>query len=74
VQAPNPQMLVALFDLLEDRKGRPLVITGNHTLQSLLQIYEPRIVSRLSAGATLWLDGNDQRRGQGDRLKIGGNR
>ena len=72
VQAPNPQMLVALFDLLEDRKGRPLVITGNHTLQSLLQIYEPRIVSRLSAGATLWLDGNDQRRGQGDRLKIGG--
>ena len=74
VQAPTPQMLVALFDLLEDRKGRPLVITGNHTLQSLLQIYEPRIVSRLSAGATLWLDGNDQRRGQGDRLKIGGSR
>jgi len=74
VQSPTPQMLVALFDLLEDRKGRPLVITGNHTLQSLLQIYEPRIVSRLSAGATLWLDGHDQRKGQGDRLKIGGNR
>lgn len=74
VQAPNPQMLVALFDLLEDRKGRALVITGNHTLQSLLQIYEPRIVSRLSAGATLWLDGHDQRKGQGDRLKIGGSK
>jgi DNA replication protein DnaC len=71
VQAPNPQMLVALFDLLEDRKNRPLIITGNHNLQSLLQIYEPRIVSRLSAGATLWLDGNDQRKGQGDRLRIG---
>jgi DNA replication protein DnaC len=74
VQAPTPQMLVALFDLLEDRKGKPLVITSNHNLQALSQIYETRIVSRLSAGATLWLDGNDQRRGQGDRLKIGGNR
>lgn len=74
VQSPTPQMLVALFDLLEDRKGRPLVITGNHNMQSLSQIYEARIVSRLSAGAILWLDGNDHRKGQGDRLKIGAGR
>ena len=72
VQPPNPQMLVALFDLLEDRKGQPLIITGNHNLQSLSQIYEARIVSRISAGAVLWLDGNDHRRSQGDRLRIGG--
>ena len=72
VQAPNPQMLVALFDLLEDRKGRPLVITGNHSMQSLSQIYEARIVSRLSAGSILWIDGGDRRKGQGDAVKIGG--
>jgi hypothetical protein len=52
------------------RKGRPVVIVSNHDLRKLSEIYDERIVSRLSAGTVLEIRGQDRRRNTGRKMRI----
>lgn len=70
VRPPTPPMLQAIFDVLEMRKGRPVVIVSNHDLRKLSEIYDERIVSRLSAGTVLEIRGADRRRNTGRKMRI----
>jgi DNA replication protein DnaC len=74
VRPPTEAMTQALFDLMELRTRRPLVIVSNHTPDALAKIYDERIVSRITAGTTLEIVGQDRRVGQGKRYQTGGNR
>ena len=70
VRPPTPPMLQAIFDVLEMRKGRPIVIVSNHDLRKLSELYDERIVSRLSAGTVLEIRGADRRRNTGRKMRI----
>ena len=70
VRPPTPPMLQAIFDVLEMRKGRPVVIVSNHDLRKLSEIYDERIVSRLSAGTVLEIRGQDRRKNTGRKMRI----
>jgi DNA replication protein DnaC len=74
VRPPTEAMTQALFDLMELRARRPLVIVSNHSPDALAKIYDERIVSRITAGTTLEIAGKDRRVGQGKRYQTGGNR
>ena len=74
VRPPTEAMTQALFDLMELRARKPLVIISNHTPDALAKIYDERIVSRITAGTTLEIAGADRRVGQGKRYLTGGNR
>jgi DNA replication protein DnaC len=47
--------------VLDDRSGKPLVAISNLDAKGIEAIYDYRIVSRLSAGTVLFLDGKDRR-------------
>ena len=70
VRPPTPPMLQAIFDVLEMRKGRPIVIVSNHDLRKLSELYDERIVSRLSAGTVLEIRGQDRRKNTGRKMRI----
>lgn len=49
-------------DLLEIRKGKPLIVTGNlKPTGPLAQVYDDRIQSRIAAGVLMEVKGNDRR-------------
>lgn len=51
-----------LWKLLEERKGRPLLLTSNLTLKGVLEQFGDRIQSRLLEGSLIELAGRDRRR------------
>jgi len=74
VRQPTEAMTQAMFDLMELRARKPLIIISNHTPGALSKIYDERIVSRITAGTTLEIGGRDQRVGKGKRYQLGGDR
>ena len=60
---PSEGMYAALFDLLEWRQGKPLVITSNHTLKELGEngLYDARILDRLACGTPIIFEGASRR-------------
>jgi DNA replication protein DnaC len=72
VRQPTEAMTQAMFDLMELRARRAMVIVSNHTPDALAKIYDERIVSRITAGTTLYIGGKDQRVGKGKRYQLGG--
>ncbi|MCR9202666.1 MAG: DnaA/Hda family protein [Planctomycetaceae bacterium] len=68
---PTEGMCAALFDLLEWRKGRPIVITSNKQPDELTQSgwFDDRIYSRFAAGTVIKIEGSD-RRATGKRVRI----
>lgn len=72
IRSPTDAMRQYMFDLLEYRKGLPLVITSNLSPEGLAEMYDDRIISRLTAGTVLEIDGEDRRAGTGKRLLVGG--
>jgi DNA replication protein DnaC len=50
-----------LWQLLEARKSKPLIMTGNLTLDELRTKFDDRIQSRIAAGTTLNFAGRDMR-------------
>ena len=62
-------MQQGLFDLMEWRRGKPLVITSNKSPEDIGAIYDDRILSRLSAGTVLEIVGPDRREGTGYRVQ-----
>jgi DNA replication protein DnaC len=50
-----------LWKVLEFRKGRPLLLTGNLSPGGLLDQFDARIQSRILAGAVIELVGSDKR-------------
>ena len=67
LRKPTEAMNQIFFDLLEMRKGKPTVITSNHTPEHLAELYDDRITSRILAGTIITLQGVDRREGQGKR-------
>jgi hypothetical protein len=47
--------------LLEKRKGKPLIVTGNLTLDQLRTKFDERIQSRIKAGTIIDFAGRDLR-------------
>ena len=74
VRPPTEAMTQAMFDLMELRARKALVIISNHSPDALAKIYDERIVSRITAGTTLEIAGADRRVGQGKRYLTGGNK
>jgi DNA replication protein DnaC len=62
----------AFRDLLQTRTGKPLIITGNlNPAESLVRIYDDRILSRITAGVIVEVKGPDRRMiGLEDRIHI----
>lgn len=58
---PTESTYQALFDLLEWRKGRPLIITSNKTLRELAGLYDDRIADRIAAGTVVKFAGPSRR-------------
>lgn len=60
---PTETMYQALFDLIEWRRDKPLVITSNKSPDELTEPgwYDDRIYSRLVSGTVIRLDGVDRR-------------
>lgn len=62
VRKPTDSMQAALFDLLEWRLGKPLVITTNLTKAAqIAELFDDRIASRMIAGTRITLRGADRR-------------
>lgn len=63
-----------LWKVLEIRKGKPLLITGNLAAKGLLEQFDARIQSRILAGTFIELVGNDKRlegvRGRVHRIEV----
>ena len=53
----------AILDLVDWRKGRPLVLISNGPPEKVAVIYGKRLSSRMSAGVILRVDGPDRRGG-----------
>lgn len=49
------------YDLVEERKRRPLVLVSNLSLADLGRVFDERIVSRIAAGTVFTLSGRDRR-------------
>jgi DNA replication protein DnaC len=47
--------------LLDDREGQPTLVLSNMGFERLLVLYDDRVVSRLSAGTVVQLEGADRR-------------
>lgn len=62
----------AFRDLLEIRKGKPLIVTGNlDPSDKLGEIYDERIQSRISAGVLMEVKGGDRRiQGLAGRVRV----
>lgn len=50
-----------LYAALENRISRPLILVGNHDIESIANIYDDAIASRANAGTILELGGPDRR-------------
>lgn len=50
-----------LWNLLEKRKGKPLILTGNLTLDQLRTKFDERVQSRIKAGTIIDFTGRDLR-------------
>lgn len=46
---------------IDERHGKPFVVTSNLSLKKISALYDERIFSRLSAGTVLHLEGQDRR-------------
>lgn len=71
LREPTETMQQILFDFLELRKGKPMVITSNHSPEGLTDLYDDRIRSRILAGTIIEMKGPDRRDGQGKRHLAG---
>ena len=61
IRKPSEAVYQTLFDLLEWRKGKPLIITTNKAISELAKMYDDRIVDRLTAGTVVKFEGCSRR-------------
>ncbi|MCR9197781.1 MAG: hypothetical protein NXI04_04015 [Planctomycetaceae bacterium] len=61
IRKPSEAVYQTLFDLLEWRKGKPLIITTNKAISDLAKMYDDRIVDRLTAGTVVKFEGRSRR-------------
>ena len=61
VGSPHEMRSEFMLKLLEVRKNRPLVFTGNLTPKELLEHFDSRVQSRIIAGAPVEMGGDDLR-------------
>lgn len=69
VRSPTEAMQQSLFDLLEWRRGKPLLITSNKLPDEIGRLYDDRIRSRIEAGTVIEMGGMDRRTGTGYRIR-----
>lgn len=56
--------------VLDDRIDKPTILIGNHDLADLAKVMDDRVVSRLSAGSIIHVDGEDRRPAMGTIIHI----
>lgn len=56
--------------VLDDRIDKPTILIGNHDLADLAKVMDDRVVSRLSAGTIIHVDGEDRRPAMGTIIHI----
>lgn len=61
VREPTGAQLDALLNMLDQRAGKPLIVTGNLAPELLVDVLDNRVVSRLCAGVVIEVLGEDQR-------------
>lgn len=52
-----------IFELIDRRSKRPTIITTNHDLNAIAELYDARVADRLAGGTVLKLEGQSRRRG-----------
>ena len=58
-----------LLTILESRKGKPLILTGNLMPDKIATVYDERVLSRIFAGTLVEFTGKDRRfNGAADRI------
>lgn len=66
-------MQQALFDILENRRGKPIVMTSNICVEDIPKRgIDDRISSRILAGCEIYLSGSDRRTESGRKVSING--
>jgi DNA replication protein DnaC len=50
-----------LYDMLENRECKPLILISNLSLEELARVFDERIVSRIIAGTPIFVEGADMR-------------
>jgi len=72
IREPTDTMRQIFFDLLEIRKGKPFVITSNHSPEQLGELFrDDRILSRILFGTVIHMNhGGDRRDGHGRRFLV----
>ncbi|MCA9073675.1 MAG: ATP-binding protein [Planctomycetaceae bacterium] len=67
---PTDSQYEILFELIDRRAGKPLVVSTNHSPDGLANIFDERITSRLLAGTVIEFALPDRRRQQGRRFRV----
>lgn len=57
----NEERYPALLRLLDSRVGKPTIITSNKGPSELSDVYDYRVISRVSAGMVIFVSGDDRR-------------
>lgn len=70
IRVPTESQQEIVYELIDRRRDKPMLITSNHDLTTLGNLYDQRVASRLSAGTSLHFD-LDDRRPSGLRYRLG---
>ena len=58
---PTESMLQAMFDIMEYRKGKALVVTTNLSVQGIAELFDDRIADRFACGTIIKFEGDSRR-------------
>jgi predicted ATPase len=61
LRSASDAMYDAFYEIVNSRKGKPTIFTGNLSPKELKEVYDARIASRILAGTLIEFTGEDQR-------------
>ncbi len=67
---PTESQYEIIFELIDRRQGKPLVVSTNHSPEALGKVFDDRIASRLSAGTVIDFPLVDRRKEAGTRFRV----
>lgn len=59
-----------VFELLERRTGRPMIVSTNLDKEGITDLYDERIADRISAGVVIEMNGNSRRTGAKVKVQL----
>ncbi|MCA9109319.1 MAG: ATP-binding protein [Planctomycetaceae bacterium] len=69
-RSPTDSQFEIIFEMIDRRRNRPLIISTNHSPEALSGVFDDRIKSRLLAGTVLEMLLQDRRPANGRRCRI----